>query len=105
MKAKDDEMNDPRETPLCACCCGQSVKKRRNGAWNQFCVGHNPKHGKSGQTSKSWSSGEKVPGCVVIRADELPAEVFAKSFDSRSGVGFLLVPQKLSLAEWAEKYG
>jgi len=31
------------EPPLCQCGCGEPVKKRRNGSYNSFRLGHNPK--------------------------------------------------------------
>jgi hypothetical protein len=54
--------NDNEQTPLCKCGCGTSVKKARNGAYNAFCLGHNPKHGQSKQTSKNPSSRLFQPG-------------------------------------------
>jgi len=50
-------MANDEEKKLCKCGCGNSVKKGRNGAWNAFCLGHNPKHGQSKQTSNNQSSG------------------------------------------------
>ncbi len=48
--------------PQCACGCGNSVKKRRNGQYNAFCLGHNPKQAQSSQTSKNAHSGQFQPG-------------------------------------------
>lgn len=56
------EESNEGKAPLCKCGCGRSVRKRRNGTWNQYCVGHNPKQGKSGQTSNSGHSGQFKPG-------------------------------------------
>jgi hypothetical protein len=49
--------NHDTQTPLCGCGCGNSVKKRRNGTFNAFVVGHNTKHSKATKTSKNGSSG------------------------------------------------
>lgn len=47
---------------LCKCGCGHTVKKRRNGGYNEFCLGHNPKHAQSGKPSKNGPSGRFKPG-------------------------------------------
>ncbi len=50
------------QAPECKCGCGGTVKKARNGAYNAFIVGHNPKHGKATNTSISGHSGQFKPG-------------------------------------------
>ena len=55
-------MNQTLSAPLCACGCGNSVKKQRNGAYNQFVVGHNTKHAKQDKPSKNANVGQFQQG-------------------------------------------
>jgi len=50
---------------------------------------------------------EKRPGCGVIYQDEYEKLVFIDEPTERHGnrVGYLVVPRKLTLEEWEEKYG
>lgn len=57
-------MSDSAEDqiPSCKCGCGQPTKKARNKIFNQFCLGHNPKHSQTRKTSKNGHSGQFQPG-------------------------------------------
>lgn len=55
-------MNQTSPVPLCVCGCGNSVKKGRNGRYNDFCLGHNVKHAQSVKPSKNVNSGQFRPG-------------------------------------------
>lgn len=57
-----ENINHNEQHPLCSCGCGNSVKKRRNGAYNAFVVGHNPKHAKQASASNNTSSWRFQPG-------------------------------------------
>jgi len=41
------------EPPLCACGCGQPVKKARNGRYNKFLLGHNSRYDQSNSPAKT----------------------------------------------------
>ena len=47
---------------LCQCGCGKTTERSRRGTFNRYCLGHNPKHPKSDQTSKNRHSGQFQPG-------------------------------------------
>lgn len=46
----------PPPHPLCGCGCGSPVKKRRNGSFNAFIVGHNPKYSKQDSSTTNGHS-------------------------------------------------
>ena len=48
---------DNDKVPLCQCGCGQHPKKARNGAYNKYLRGHNPKQGKSQKPSNNGNAG------------------------------------------------
>ena len=51
----ENETNTP-QPPLCGCGCGSPVKKRRNGSFNAFIVGHNPKYSKQDSSTRNGHS-------------------------------------------------
>lgn len=55
-------MNQTSAAPLCACGCGNSVKKSRNGRYNEYCLGHNQKHAQSVKPSKNGNLGQFQTG-------------------------------------------
>lgn len=54
---------DDTKTPRCQCGCGQPTNKARNGSYNRFCLGHNPKRKPNSKRAKTGrNSGHFKPG-------------------------------------------
>ena len=54
--------NEKPETPLCACGCGQPVKKARNGSYNAYVRGHNTSNACTSKPSNNGNTGRFKPG-------------------------------------------
>ena len=55
--------SDNNKAPSCQCGCGRHVSKARNGSYNKFCLGHNPKRsGNSKPASTRHNSGQFKSG-------------------------------------------
>jgi len=46
----------------CHCGCGQTTQISRRGTFNKYCLGHNPKYPKAGQTTKNGHAGQFKSG-------------------------------------------
>ena len=48
--------------PICNCGCGKPVEKARNGQYNEFLLGHNPKCSNTTDPSKNGNTGQFKTG-------------------------------------------
>ena len=62
MKTKRDIRKTPHEQPLCECGCGKPVKQARNGTYNKFIVGHNPKRTSNAKPANTGNTGQYKAG-------------------------------------------